>query len=267
MKTVLFYIFIFFVVSFSFSENFSQDGEIVDLNGLYYDINLISDIKFINGNFIIRDYEKGDKTKNFIIDSKKVQLINKYGIPFLETVDKEKYLLLADSDLFLLYEKDSRKPKIFATNFGNGSELMEFISPDTLKASSELKEGDYTYNAKNVSNINVSEPWVEGVSGNGIGEELQFIGNCTYLYLLNGYISFEKPYLYEANSRLKRISISFPEEKNKEEIIVNLNDTPNPQKINLGFRCNSLIVMKILDVYEGKKYQDTCLSGIIMKVY
>lgn len=268
MKKLLICSYILFVVgSFIFSQNFTKDGEIVKLDDLYYDVNLTSDIKFKNDGFIIRDYEKGEKDNNFIVLSKNVILKNDSKISFLITEDKEKYLILANSELFMLYEKNSKRPEIFATNLGNGSELIDFIDQKTIKASSELKEGNYIYSASNISNLNISEPWVESVEGNGISEEIQFKGNCSYLYILNGYVSYEKPYLYEANSRLRKISISFPEEKNKETIIFELNDTPNPQKINLGFRCNSLIKIKILDVYEGTKYQDTCLSGIIMKVY
>lgn len=268
MKKLLICLYLFFVViSFTFSQNFTKDGQIIKLDELYYDIDLTSDIKFKDGSFIIRDYDKGNKDNNFIVFSKNVILKNDSKISFLITEDKEKYLILANSDLFILYEKNNRKPKIFATNLGKGSELIDFIDPKTIKASSELKEGNYTYSASNISNLNISEPWVEGVEGNGISQEIQFKGNCTYIYILNGYVSFDKPFLYEANSRLKKISISFPEEKNKESIIFELKDTPNPQKIDLGFRCNSLIKLKILEVYEGTKYQDTCLSGIVMKVF
>lgn len=130
-----------------------------------------------------------------------------------------------------------------------------------------MKEHNYNYSAGNIANVNLTESWVEGVDGYGIGESISFLGNCTCLFLFNGFVSFEKPYLYEANSRLKKIEISFPEEKNKASIEIELKDTPNPQKINLGFKCQSQIKIKILEVYEGNKYKDTCLSGIMMKVY
>lgn len=259
----------FFVISFSlvFAENFGKDGYVIDLNGLYYDYGMGADIKFSEGKIIIRDYENGLKENNYVVSSKNVNLKTDSKISYVVYDTGEKFLILANPELLVLYGEDQKAPKIIGTNMKGMDELIDYINPKMVNASSELQEGNYIYTGDNISNINLSECWVEGVSGNGIGETISFNGNCTFLYLFNGYVSFEKPYLYEANSRLKKIEISFPEEKNKDSIVIELNDTPNPQKIDLGFRCNSKVKIKILDVYDGKKFSDTCLSGIIMKVY
>lgn len=267
MKQYLIRIFLLNLICVVYSENFTTKGQIQDLNNLYYDINLTSDIKFSEGTVIIKDYDNGEKENSYIISSKKVKLCNDSSIPFIQFDDAERYLILANQDILLVYDENNITPKFLATNFGGQSEFIEYINPVTVKASSELKEGSKIYAGENIANLNITEPWVENAKDNGINEEISFLGNCTVLYILNGYVSFDKPYLYEANSRLKKIEVSFPDELNKTSIIVELNDTPNPQKIDLGFRCQSQIKIKILDVYEGKKYKDTCLSGIIMRVY
>ncbi|MCF0126627.1 MAG: hypothetical protein HUJ68_12920 [Clostridia bacterium] len=267
MKRNLLYIFFICFTSLLYSQNFDKNGKILDLNNLYYDINLTSDIKFSEGKMIVRDYDIGLKENNYVISSDNI--IQKYesSLTYVITNSNEKFLLLANSDLLIIYDEHLKTPKIFAMNLVGQDEFIDFINPNSITASSELKEGSKLYSGKNISNLNISEPWVENAEGHGIGEFISFYGNCTFLYILNGYISFEKPYLYEANSRLKKIEISFPEEINKNSLIVELNDTPNPQKIDLGFRCQSQICLKILEVYEGLKYKDTCLSGILMKVY
>jgi len=261
------FMYCFILIPIIHSQNFSKNGHILSLNNLYYDINLSSDLKFTNGKIIIRDYEKGRKEDNYIFCEKKIVLKNESKISFLISDDGDKYLLLANPDILVMYDKSSKCPIIFGTNLSNGSELITYIDSKTVKASSELKENNYIYSAKNICNLNINEPWVEGMKNNGIGEEIQFIGNCSIMYFFNGFISFEKPYLYNANSRIKKILLSFPDEIDRTPITVELEDTPNPQKINLGFRCKSLIKIKILEVYNGNKYDDACLHGILLKVY
>ena len=100
-----------------------------------------------------------------------------------------------------------------------------------------------------------------------LGKKFNLLGTVQLCIFFNGFISFEKPYLYNANSRIKKILLSFPDEIDRTPITVELEDTPNPQKINLGFRCKSLIKIKILEVYNGNKYDDACLHGILLKVY
>lgn len=268
MRRRLLISFLLFVFgAFFYPENFDKTGNIFDLNKLYYDIDFASDIKFLDGKILIRDYEKGKKADDYIVFQEKVELVYESKIPFLRFPNGNKYLILANSDLCILYDKSDNKPKCFGTNLGNGSELIDYIDKNLVVATSELKEGSTLFRASNIATLNINEPWVEGQKDYGIGEEIQFKGNCSYIYIFNGFVSYNKPYLYENNARIKKIEISFPEEENRNPIVWTLNDTPNPQKINLGKRCNSIIKIKILDIYEGTKYRDTCLNGIIFKVY
>lgn len=106
-----------------------------------------------------------------------------------------------------------------------------------------------------------SPPWVEGVPGHGINEEIEvtFTEESDYIVILNGFVHPAKRHLYKNNSRLKRISItsinpSFNIEYTFEDV-VHYADITFPEK-------TKKVTMTILDVYEGSKYQDTCISAI-----
>ena len=108
----------------------------------------------------------------------------------------------------------------------------------------------------------IEKVWVEGIKGYGIGEKI-YLSKSDFrtLIILNGYISFNKPYLYEQNSRVKKLKII--DKINKKEFIVDLKDTPNPQKILSGELLDRELILEILEVYIGSKYEDTCISLII----
>ena len=145
---------------------------------------------------------------------------------------------------------------------------LELINqPTNISASSELVENGYVYSAKNLGNFNLTEPWVEGVAGNGEGEYIILSGNCTYIYLFNGYVSYSKPYLYERNSRIKKIKITATTKKSTQEFFFDLQDTPNPQKLNLGKRFTDDIKLEIKEVYPGNKYEDTCLHALLFQIF
>lgn len=110
--------------------------------------------------------------------------------------------------------------------------------------------------------------WNEGAPSSGAGEWLKLsIGEDASLYnisqlrirLLNGYQKSEE--LYEKNSRIKTLQVTIngsqketftlPDDQEWQELLF-----PLP-KITL-----ESIELKVLDVYEGKKYQDLCISEV-----
>lgn len=124
---------------------------------------------------------------------------------------------------------------------------------------SSLKEGDKNYTIENLSEIRIDSPWVEGVEGYGEGEGFTIVGNKKYLLIVNGFISINKPYLYEYNSRVKELRIIGS--KSGKTKITKLIDTPNPQTVDISFLEDSDdTIVRIESVYKGTKYQDTCLS-------
>ncbi len=115
--------------------------------------------------------------------------------------------------------------------------------------------------------MSLDSPWVEAKSDYGIGEYLLLDANGSILYIFNGYVSYDKPYLYSYNSRIKKMKISFVDDISKAAMLFEIEDSPNPQKLNLKERIQGKIKIEILDVYPGTKYKDTCLNGIIFKIF
>lgn len=150
-----------------------------------------------------------------------------------------------------------------------------------IKATKELVEGNITYSAYNVSAKKIDKVWA--VPNNGIQESIIF-GYADdnqneenldeiieyekkYEYLLiicSGYISYRNPNLYKENARPKKIKIKLKDTyaEDMEDYIIELKDTPQPQIVKIDHRVAKPITITILDVYEGEKYSDLCISKI-----
>ena len=145
-----------------------------------------------------------------------------------------------------------------------------------MKSSSCLIESSFKYEATNLGSIKPDTPWVEGVPGDGIGEKITLSwqtwkeadgsdGGIGCLIFSNGYISYDKPYLFEKNNRVKEIEIK--DISGKFNFIAEIEDTPDLQLIFLPYVSDKLEI-KILSVYKGTTYDDTCInfiSGLEMK--
>lgn len=132
--------------------------------------------------------------------------------------------------------------------------------------SSFLTEKTKKYSVENLSKLAVETPWVEGVSGDGIGEGFTIKNSWgkvyPYLLILNGYISYEKPYLYKQNGRIKKIKVTgLRSGKSK---VLEVLDTPHPQTVDISFIDEPEdIRVEIADIYKGTKYSDTCIHYMI----
>ena len=105
-------------------------------------------------------------------------------------------------------------------------------------------------------------PWVEGVKGNGINETISIeFNNPIYGFsILNGYADVQNMKLYKENSRVKKLKVE--DLTNKLEYIMSFEDKVYFNSINLS-KPSASIKLTILEVYEGTKYQDTCISAMI----
>lgn len=134
--------------------------------------------------------------------------------------------------------------------------------------SSELKEGDTTYELRNLDLVKSDTAWVEGVDGDGIGESFKatFDKPPLYLAMINGYISASNPALYWKNGRIKKLEI---EGLMTGKIIQrSVLDTPHLQTIDireLGNETHAKIT--IADVYPGSHYSDTCIHFMSYSEY
>ncbi len=82
------------------------------------------------------------------------------------------------------------------------------------------------------------------------------------MIFINGFVFPDKDYLYEQNSRAKRIRITY----DKTSFETELKDTGNYQVVNLPAeidpQADNNIEVEILDYYPGSKYSDVVISGI-----
>jgi hypothetical protein len=209
-----------------------------------------------------------------------------YGTYYLENVDgidfinfewengqSERYLILYDSAVCYLYQSDTG---MFFEGYrmrrGYPGENIMFIDNTKwmqISASSYLNENGTEYTPQKMNTkIGAGNCWVEGAEGQGIGETLTVKYMSNYLpvetiHIAIGYVSHDKPHLYRQNSRPKKIELSVAD---KYAVQVDLEDTPNFQAIRLPdpLAKDEELVIKILDVYEGTRYEDTCVNMLLL---
>jgi len=132
------------------------------------------------------------------------------------------------------------------------------------KASSSLKEGNTEYSPNNLSSPN-GLPWASA-NGYGIGDKITIeMGSSPNdaLIIINGFVSKDKPDLFEANSRVKQIKLT--NLNNGKSKIRTIEDSASPQSIELSDLSpsrNMRLEIEILSVYPGAKYRDLCIQSI-----
>lgn len=195
-----------------------------------------------------------DFKDNFV--NKKFGVLMESGISFL-VVEKQKYLMLRSDDSLYLF---SDKSKLLFNGISKSGKLLEFISPAKKYESSSFLSEKNKYPPENLSNVRMDKPWVEGVAGNGIGQNISmnWESNLCGIFLINGFISYKNPKLFLENNRVKKIRVFYGE---KDSFDIDLADTPNPQFIKLPKYSRSVCI-EIMDIFPGSKWNDTCLSMV-----
>lgn len=214
----------------------------------------------------------------------KISFINKNGIDYIQLSKKfpkelttdyiygdSKDIETDDKILFLAGKRENSKNVFFPytkgfsefqTFFWVRGDFENYICTFKDCSSSFVEEGK-DYSIDNLHKLDLETPWVEGVPGDGIGEGFT-IGFWNQevlptLVLMNGYISFDKPYLYEQNNRIKKIKVKGL--TSGKEKILDVIDTPHPQTVDISFITDKEdIRVEIAEVYKGTKYDDTCLQ-------
>ena len=141
-----------------------------------------------------------------------------------------------------------------------------------IEATSTLKSKNNAYDANHVYDNDPKTAWVEGVNGSGINEKLTLsdfgVGDYSSVLvdrigIINGYAKSNDT--FQNNNRVKQLKLELlaSADDRSQEMIVDLQDKMDVQYIviNNPIFLNSL-VLTILDVYKGKKYDDTCISEI-----
>jgi len=143
--------------------------------------------------------------------------------------------------------------------------IFTFMQTETygwkLSTSSYLNNAA-TYAPDNLFDKSLHTAWVEGANDEGIGEWvlIKFDGSRMIedIGIFNGYQKSLN--LFEANNRVKELAISSSDGAKK---IVLLKDEKDLQWTPLNKK-TEWIKFKIVSVYRGNKYNDTCLTEIII---
>lgn len=141
-------------------------------------------------------------------------------------------------------------------------------SGERVVASSSLSsQGSNSYRASNIKDWNHETAWVEGVSGFGIGEWIEFQNlsgdgsTFTAVTILNGYVKSDKA--WSENARVKRLKVY---RDGRPLCILELQNSRSLQTFGLQWAGNysyiNTLRFEILEVYPGTKYQDTVISEI-----
>ncbi|WP_010244995.1 NADase-type glycan-binding domain-containing protein [Acetivibrio cellulolyticus] len=182
--------------------------------------------------------------------------------------------------------------------------VEESLSNNTLVSNTDYKKKVFTsvsastslvgYNVVNLTDGKLDTAWGEGAPDWGMGQSIEFELDNVSLNMIgiaNGYR--KNQYVYYANNRVKKLKVEVEtvikntdtgelKEGTKLEKIVNLDDktyykSNYLESVDLIFHHNDLedvkdneirlarkIRLEILDVYRGNKYNDTCISEVLI---
>lgn len=272
-RIILSFFSVIIIMNSIFAQNFSLDGSYS-----FQEESLLS-MMLIKDDTLVLKYDEELNKSDIIL---KVKIIHINGMPFIELSDdmpaevaawwdyEENPTIKTDNKImFLAFKGNYIKQFAFTKGFRQDCVPLTFTRFEEWgnlykDCSSYLVEKKKAYPVENLGKLVVDTPWVEGVKGGGIGEGFTIEGKQyskplgPYLFLINGYISYEKPYLYKENNRIKKIKVTGL--KSGKSRILDVLDTPHPQTVDISFITEPEdIRVEIADVYKGTKYDDTCL--------
>ena len=234
------------------------------------------------GNGIIKDFNLTIDKSELILEEGKIVKISGLDITddvnnFISEYSFKNFDLTKNKELVIEYDING----FYIGNFIKNE--YSYVNWFHVGATSELKEGKTVYSRENLRDGDYSTAWVEASSDFGSKDKLyiEVIGNpekwrsedykrVSHLYILNGFRKNEKTY-YE-NNRLKKIRIvskgksygefTFPDRPYKQ--INDFNFAYEAELLDFKSVIPSEFYIEILEVYPGTKYNDTCISEIIL---
>lgn len=256
-KTILYIISLLLFMHFGYSENIENL-----LKGIVYkDIDTFRSVSFYSNSKVEFSDESDWSSNRYWNRVFDYTIVTEGKLSYLIIKKKDfsdKLLMLYSEELLVVY--DSSNQLIFKGASKINTECIYF--PDTLKASSELVEGTIIYSSSNLRNLELDKCWVENKPDYGIGEYLKIGINGRGFFLFNGYLSGRKSYLYEQNSRVKQLEVTLLD--NKVSRVFDIEDSPNPQLVLFDNEYSGEVLIKIIAVYKGTKYSDTCINSILL---
>ena len=155
-----------------------------------------------------------------------------------------------------------RVPPAAAEEFcwtGSGTQFVDAIS---YCASSVLApQGGSTYEPKNLTDGNPATAWCEGAPRDGVGETLtiRIDGGPPFRRLLisNGYGKSSQ--IYANNGRIKTLEITSDAGTQTTAPLIDQNGL---LPVYLPTPAQHWVQLKIVDVYPGDRFADTCLADV-----
>jgi hypothetical protein len=212
------------------------------------------------------------------LNLKGLALVNKSGKYANEFTNFD---LKTSESLLISYSNEVEKYSDFITEHRIPSTDIK-----SIETSSEL---EVDYSKMNLFDNSFETAWVEGVAGSGIGEKIK-IQLSDYrlaaICLVNGYT--KNSGTYTTNNRIKKVKIEKEivdyQDPNKTSIetyekeikdlpfaTINLNNfyslTSTIGDYGEGYSKIRSITITILEVYNGTKYDDTCISELYLLGY
>ena len=183
-----------------------------------------------------------------------------------------------DSDYFDYEDYETPDKPIGELIFLKGCSWYCGGSVKSINASSELKGSNgINYSAKNAHDFNKDSAWIEGESGYGIGESIEYVFDFSEMKGYNGGLGINRILLangykktketWKSNSRIKQLKVFI---NNKPYALLNLLDSFEIQTIGIEElifpeNVETKLRFEITQVYEGTKYKDTALSLLMFE--
>lgn len=181
------------------------------------------------------------------------------------------YIFCADKKHLIIYDTNKDMIIDMTEKTGHRDEAwilsgLEYESTSYLSETLRGKNIDYI--PENLAIHKLTSSWVEGVEGFGRGEKISFknrpLNGSRRIYVINGFFSPEKPSLFYDNNRVKTLNINcYKDGALIKSEYRELKDTGEMQVLEFSERYTSFDFI-IEDVYPGKKYNDTALTGIFV---
>jgi hypothetical protein len=186
--------------------------------------------------------------------------IGEENITKLNTDKEEEYTW--DTEVYN-EEASTKADSYYEDNIELEEAFPSYIQWDQITASSTLKDSKYSYDVTNIQDWDNGTAWVEGKDGYGEGEwiELRNLTEVTIngIEFVNGYVKSEE--IYKKNSRPKTIEVEFSDGTKLLMDMVDEFGICNTLMLDTPIN-TSYIKVKIIDVYKGDSYSDTCISEI-----
>lgn len=166
-----------------------------------------------------------------------------------------------EKDFFLKRLTNSRPKKMLTDkDFLYGKKEKLLLKNVVYKTKSFLIEGTTEYKPSNMQNFS-NIPYVPNIQYDKEEIIIEADNEIAGLFICNGFYHQDKPNLYTENSRPKEIEIIYDDSYQLHHCVI-LEDIQKSQFVPLLNINENKIRIKILSVYEGTKYKDTCINCI-----